>query len=138
MLRAGSASWSGLVEQTRATNPRTGGQRHKDRRPPLLFYLDINGEVTCPSYVDAAVANMVSEPFGVYVHTCVWLFGCNLLPCDVLLFASISPSMFSLLLLHSVRPAKLHSRRRSLPRQSVDEPLYRGLITRVDIIIATG
>ena len=36
-LFGGSAQWGGPVGQTRATNPRTGGQRPKDLRPPLLL-----------------------------------------------------------------------------------------------------
>ena len=54
----------------KGANPRTGGQRTKDRRPPLLLTLTL----TCPSYAVAAVPYMLSEPFGVDGHI-DWLVG---------------------------------------------------------------
>ena len=78
------------AKNSQGTNSRTGGQRPKDRRPP--FFLTCASTVTCPSHADAAVACMVSEPLGVYVHidcffASVWLFSCILLLCDAMLFA---------------------------------------------------
>ena len=58
------------VGQTKGTNPRTGGQRPKDRRPPLLFKLDLDGDMSEVRRRSSPLRGVGGRlvPFGLYVR----------------------------------------------------------------------